>query len=95
LELVHAEGEEWVNGHLDDKFDDVFRIPGKANTFFGGVGNDQAEGFYMVDDMLLQPNGPERHQEKALRFVAHLECRRDLVLTKQHRSTGIIVAVKK
>ena len=59
------------------------------------LGMIKPEGFYMVDDMLPQPNGPERHQEKALRFVAHLECRRDLVLTKQHRSTGIIVAVKK
>ena len=52
-------------------------------------------GLYMVDDMLPQANWPDGHQEKATRFVEYLEGRSDLVVTKQHWATGIIIAVKK
>ena len=52
-------------------------------------------GFYIVDDMLPQPNWPEGHQEKAINFVKYLESRNDLIVTKQHWATGIIISVKK
>ena len=44
---------------------------------------------------LPQPNWSEGHQEKAIKLVADLEARDDLVLTKQVWATGIIIAVKK
>ena len=52
-------------------------------------------GFYIIDDMLPQPNWPEGHQEKAIKLITSLEAREDLVLTKQVWATGIIIAVKK
>ena len=52
-------------------------------------------GFYIVDDMLPQPNWPDGHQEKAINFVKSLERRQDLLLAKQHWTTGIIIAAKK
>ena len=52
-------------------------------------------GFYIVDDMLPQPNWPEGHQEKAMKFINILENRDDFFVTKQHWATGIIIAVKK
>ena len=52
-------------------------------------------GLYIVDDMLPQPNWPEGHQEKAVKFVEYLESRSDLFVIKQHWATGIIIAVKK
>ena len=97
LQLVHADGEEWVNANLGQKFDYVF-----ADTWHGKyllldevLEMIKPGGFYVVDDMLPQSNWPEGHQEKARRFVAYLESRTDLVLTKQQWSTGIIIAVKK
>jgi predicted O-methyltransferase YrrM len=97
LHLVHTDGEEWVNANLDQKFDYVF-----ADTWHGKyllldevLDMVNRGGLYIVDDMLPQPNWPEGHQEKALRFVTYLEGRSDLVVTKQHWATGIIVAVKK
>lgn len=48
----------------------------------------QTAGFTMASD-------PLGHQEKALQLVATLEAREDLLLVKQHRATGIIIAVKK
>ena len=97
LELVHSDGQEWVKANLTQKFDYVF-----ADTWHGKyllldevLGMINRGGLYIVDDMLPQPNWPEGHQEKAARFVEYLEGRTDFVLTKQHWSTGIIMAVKK
>ena len=97
LNLIHIDGEEWVRNNTGQKFDYIF-----ADTWHGkyllldevlemlNVG-----ALYIVDDMLPQPNWPEGHAEKATRFVQYLESRADLVLTKQHWATGIIIAVKK
>ncbi len=52
-------------------------------------------GLYIIDDMLPQPNWPEGHAAKATKLIEDLEARKDLMLTKQHWSTGIIICVKK
>ena len=97
LTLIHSDGEEWVKANAGLKFDYIF-----ADTWHGkyllldevlGMLNDG--GFYIVDDMLPQQNWPDGHQEKAITFVKSLERRKDLLLTKQHWATGIIIAVKK
>ncbi|MEO7314584.1 MAG: class I SAM-dependent methyltransferase [Ginsengibacter sp.] len=97
LNLVHSDGEEWIKSNLGQKFDYIF-----ADTWHGKylMLNEVLEminkgGFYIVDDMLPQPNWPEGHQEKAINFVRFLESRSDFVVTKQHWATGIIIAVKK
>jgi predicted O-methyltransferase YrrM len=97
LDLVLTDGGEWVEANKDRKFDYIF-----ADTWHGKyllldevLGMLNKGGLYIIDDMLPQPNWPEGHQEKAVRLVADLENREDLVLTKQVWATGIIVAVKK
>lgn len=97
LNLVHADGEDWVKNNKGQKFDYIF-----ADTWHGKyllldevLEMLNAGGLYIVDDMLPQPNWPEGHQEKAINFVKYIESRTDLVLTKQNWATGIIIAVKK
>jgi len=97
LNLVHDDGEEWAKANMGQKFNYVF-----ADTWHGKylLLDEVLEmvnkgGFYIVDDMLPQANWPEGHQDKAMRFVKYLESRSDLVVTKQHWATGIIIAVKK
>ena len=51
--------------------------------------------FYIIDDMLPQPNWPEGHQEKAIKLIEDLEKRNDLLITKQCWATGIVIATKK
>lgn len=97
LELILSDGAKWVKENRGEKFDYIF-----ADTWHGKyLLLDEVlcmlneGGLYIIDDMLPQPNWPEGHQEKAIKLVAYLEAREDLVLTKQIWATGIIIAVKK
>ncbi|MFT4024133.1 MAG: class I SAM-dependent methyltransferase [Flavihumibacter sp.] len=97
LQLVHSDGEAWLQQNATEKFDFIF-----ADTWHGKylLLNETLAllnpgGFYIVDDMLPQPNWPEGHAQKAEQFIRHLESHPHLTLTKQNWSTGIIIAVKK
>ncbi|MCL6258986.1 class I SAM-dependent methyltransferase [Aquiflexum sp. TKW24L] len=97
LSLVLSDGEDWVLGNLDLRFDYIF-----ADTWHGKyllleevLNMLNPGGLYIVDDMLAQPNWPEGHAEKAVNFVKKLEERADLTLSKLNWATGIIIAVKK
>src|SRR5688572_17286004 len=97
LDLVLHDGGEWMSNNGTQKFDYIF-----ADTWHGKyLMLDEAlsmlttGGFYIIDDMLPQPNWPDGHHEKATRLLDELERRDDLILTKQIWATGIVVCVKK
>jgi predicted O-methyltransferase YrrM len=97
LNLIKSDGEDWVKANEGQKFDYIF-----ADTWHGKylLLDEVLEmlnkgGFYIIDDMLPQPNWPEGHHQKALKLVQYLENREDLLLTKQEWASGIIVAVKR
>lgn len=97
LQLVATDGEQWVTGNMQQKFDFIF-----ADTWHGKyllleevLSMLNKGGFYIIDDMLPQPNWPDGHHEKAVKLMNYLEARKDLLLTKQIWATGIIIAVKK
>jgi len=97
VNLVLTDGGEWVEQNKQEKFDYIF-----ADTWHGKyllldevLSMLNKGGFYIIDDMLPQPNWPDGHQEKAINLVNYLETRSDLFLTKQVWSTGIIICVKK
>lgn len=96
LSLVHCDGEDWVLGNLEKRFDYIF-----ADTWHGKyllleevLDMLNPGALYIVDDMLPQPNWPEGHAEKAIQFVKELDQRTDLTLTKLDWATGIIIGVK-
>jgi predicted O-methyltransferase YrrM len=97
LTLVLTDGAQWVESNAGQEYDYIF-----ADTWHGKyllldevLAMLKKGGLYIIDDMLPQPNWPEGHHEKALKLVADLEAREDILLTKQVWATGIIVAVKK
>ncbi|HEX6426400.1 MAG TPA: class I SAM-dependent methyltransferase [Niastella sp.] len=97
LDLVLSDGGEWIEENKSQQFDYIF-----ADTWHGKyflidevLAMLSNGGFYIIDDMLPQPNWPDGHQEKVMKLIAYLETREDLLLTKQVWATGIIVAVKK
>jgi predicted O-methyltransferase YrrM len=97
LELICIDGADWFEQNKHLRFDYIF-----ADTWHGkyllldeAIAMLNPGGLYIIDDLLPQPNGPEGKQEKAIKMVEVLEQRFDLVLTKQHWATGIVIAVKK
>ncbi|KQS27002.1 O-methyltransferase [Dyadobacter sp. Leaf189] len=96
LSLVLTDGAEWIEAHQEEKYDFIF-----ADTWHGKyllldevLDMLNPGGFYIIDDMLPQPNWPEGHDVKARNLVSYLDSRNDIVLTKQVWATGIIVGVK-
>jgi predicted O-methyltransferase YrrM len=96
VEFVLADGYEWIQNYSGEKFDLIFAdaMPGKYDLFEETIGFVKTGGFYIIDDMLPQPNWPDGHPEKVEKFVTALEKRNDLVLTKLNWSTGIIIVTK-
>jgi predicted O-methyltransferase YrrM len=97
IEFILADAYEWLKKYNGDKFDLIFAdaMPGKYDLFEETFGLLKSGGFYIIDDMLPQPNWPEGHAEKVDGFIDMLESRHDLALTKMNWSTGIIIVVKK
>ncbi|MBD2460284.1 class I SAM-dependent methyltransferase [Oscillatoria sp. FACHB-1407] len=51
-------------------------------------------GFYVIDDMLPQPNWLEGHELKVAALIGELAQRRELSVTKMHWASGVVVATK-
>ena len=94
--FVCADGYAWIKDYKGSAFDVIFAdaMPGKYDLFEETLALLRTGGFYIIDDMLPQPNWPEGHAQKVERFIGELENREDIKLTKLNWSTGIIIAVK-
>src|SRR6185437_16272723 len=96
IAFICANGYQWIKEYKDLPFDMIFAdaMPGKYDIFEETWALLKIGGIYVIDDMLPQPNWPEGHAAKADDFIAALENREDIILTKLNWSTGIIIAVK-
>lgn len=97
VEIICADGAEWIKSYQGEKFDLVFADawPGKYSEIDEILELVNIGGFYVIDDMLPAPDWPDGHAEKATNLIKYLENREDLSLTKMNWSTGIIIATKK
>jgi predicted O-methyltransferase YrrM len=97
LEILRADVYEWINDYKGKKFDFIFAdaMPGKYDLFEETIDILNKGGYYIIDDMLPQPNWPPGHDEKVKDLIGKLEERNDLVITKLNWSTGILIVVKK
>ena len=97
INFVLEDGYKWLTEYDGEKFDLIFAdaMPGKYDLFEEAFCLLKTGGFYIIDDMLPQPNWPEGHAERVNAFINHLENRNEIVLTKLNWSTGIIIVAKK
>lgn len=97
VEIICADGSEWIKNYNGEKFDLVFADawPGKYSEIDGILELIKVGGFYIIDDMLAQPNWPEGHQENVNKLIEYLENRKDFNLTKLNWSTGLVIATRK
>lgn len=96
VNIVCMDGAEWIKNYEGKAFDLIFADawPGKYSEIEETLALLKIGGFYVIDDMLAQPNWPNGHQEKVYALVNYLEQHPNLNLTKMNWSTGVIVAVK-
>jgi len=97
LKIICADGTEWIKNYVGEKFDLIFADawPGKYSEISEVLELVKIGGFYIIDDMLSQPNWPNGHQKNVDELIEYLESREDFNLTKMNWSTGIIIATKK
>ena len=97
VEIIRADAYDWISNYKGKKFDFIFAdaMPGKYDLFEETLGMLNKAGYYIIDDMLPQPNWPLGHDEKVKGLMDKLDERNDLVITKLNWSTGIVIAVKK
>jgi predicted O-methyltransferase YrrM len=91
-----AGGMKFLSGIQGKTFDLIFADtwPGKFVGMELALALLKIGGFYVIDDLLPQPNWPEDHAPKVPRLVESLAQRRDLVICPMSWSSGLLVAVK-
>jgi predicted O-methyltransferase YrrM len=96
IDFVLADGYQWLQNYKGEKFDLIFAdaMPGKYDLFEETLSLLKVGGFYIIDDMLPQPNWYEGHAERVDNFISMLEKRKDITQTKLNWSTGIIIVTK-
>ena len=94
LELLCVDGDKWIEAYEGGGFDLIFADawPGKYSQLDKTLEMVKKGGFYVIDDLLPQPNWPEGHQAKAEALIAELETRTDFAFTTMEWSTGILIA---
>jgi predicted O-methyltransferase YrrM len=97
VEILCMDGAKWINNYRGEGFDLVFADawPGKYSDIEKLLDLINVGGFYIVDDMSIQPNWPKGHDENVKHLVDYLEKREDFHMTKLNWSTGIILMTRK
>ena len=97
LTLKVAEGAEFIRSLAGKKFDLVFADswPGKYNTLEETLRLVAPGGFYVVDDMLPQPNWVAGHEKSVAELLLKLEGLKDFHVSKMNWSTGLVLCARK
>jgi len=97
LTLICTDGNEWLKRNAKMRFSFIFADtwPGKYMMLEETLAMLAPGGIYIIDDMLPQSNWPEGHAEKVANLLSTLDARDDMVVTKMHWASGIVLAVRK
>jgi predicted O-methyltransferase YrrM len=97
LNVVCADGDAFLKTCGGQTFDLIFADTwsGKYRLLDEALALVRRCGFYVIDDMLPQPNWPPGHAEKVADLIATLEQRQDFRISKMSWASGVIVATKR
>jgi len=97
LTLVTSGGLEFLRGQTPESFDLVFAdaMPGKYEGLDEALCVVKTGGFYVIDDMLPQPNWPDGHAVKIPLLMDTLASRTDFEILPLVWASGVVVAVRK
>jgi predicted O-methyltransferase YrrM len=96
LTLVTEDGASFVRRQSPQSFDLVFAdaMPGKYEALDEALTVVKPGGFYIIDDMLPQPNWPEGHAEKVPVLLDRLTTDARFVIAPMNWASGVVVAVR-
>lgn len=96
VKILCQDGGKWLKSYCGKKVDILFADawPGKYSDIEIALALVKPRGFYVIDDMISQPNWPEGHQEKVDNLLKYLDGRNDFHLVNLDCSTGIILMTK-
>jgi predicted O-methyltransferase YrrM len=97
LVLVQADALEYLRSQAPASFDLVFAdaMPGKYEGLDEALAAIKPGGFYVIDDMLPQPNWPEGHAARIPVLMEQLAARRDFEIVPMVWASGVVVAVRR
>ena len=97
LTLVTSGGLEFLRDQARESFDFVFAdaIPGKYEGLEEALAVVKVGGFYVIDDMLPQPNWPDGHAAKIPSLIERLASKTNFVILPVIWASGIVLAVRK
>jgi predicted O-methyltransferase YrrM len=97
LRLVLEDAASFLRRQPEAHFDLVFAdaLAGKYEALEEALRTVKPGGFYVIDDMLPQPNWPDGHAPKVPALLAALAARPDFDLTPMAWSSGLLLAVRK
>ena len=96
IELITTDGDSWIKNQKNAQFDLIFADawPGKYSSLDRTLDLLNPGGFYVIDDMLPQPNWPNGHDQKAKLLMDDLKSKEGFKMTVMNWSTGVVVLVK-
>ncbi|HKX27471.1 MAG TPA: class I SAM-dependent methyltransferase [Blastocatellia bacterium] len=91
-----ADGAEFLLNLQGAQFDLIFADawPGKFDHLDQALAALKIGGFYVIDDLLPQPNWPENHAAKIAALLETLAQRHDLTTCSLAWSSGLLVATR-
>ncbi|MBC8154817.1 MAG: class I SAM-dependent methyltransferase [Bacteroidetes bacterium] len=97
LTLVCDRGEDVIDTLIPASFDLVFADtwPGKYHHLSETLALVKPGGFYVVDDMLPQPNWPDGHAEKVAGLIQTLEQDTRFHLVKLSWASGLMLLARR
>jgi predicted O-methyltransferase YrrM len=97
LNLLTLDGAAFLWRQPKKCYDLVFAdaIPGKYEALDEALAIVKVGGYYVIDDMLPQPNWPDGHEQKAAALLEHLSTDPRFFMLPLPWSTGIVVLVRK
>jgi predicted O-methyltransferase YrrM len=96
LTLLTEDGTAFLQKQPAQSFDMVFAdaLPGKYDGLEDALAVVKIGGFYVIDDMMPQPNWQEGHAEKIPILIEKLSSRRDFSILPLRWSSGVVIAVR-
>jgi predicted O-methyltransferase YrrM len=97
LALIASDGLEFLRNQTARSFDLVFAdaMPGKYEGLDAALAVVKPGGFYVIDDMLPQPNWPPGHAEKVPVLIERLAATPEFEVLPLVWASGVVIAVRK